>query len=281
MKKYFVVFGLFLLFCSNAFTQAPTSKTVAMGETKISYYDIGNAKSKKALVLIHCWTCNVEFWRDTYNAFPDYRVLAMDLPGHGKSDKPRTDYSMEYFANAVDAVMMDAGVKKAVLAGHSMGTPIIRRYYELYPKKTLGLVIVDGSFIQYGPREEVDKFFAPLFTDYKNGAPKFVDGMLPKNAELAAFIRPIMLSTPDYVGQSAMHLMNDDAYAEHGVMNVPALAIMAPSPYWPADLEAKYRVMMPKLEFQMWPGTSHFLHMERPKEFNGAVKGFIIRNRLL
>lgn len=280
MKKYFLFIGI-LLFCSNLLAQSPASKTVAMGETKISYYDIGNAKAKKALVLVHCWTCNVEFWRDTYNAFPGYRVIAMDLPGHGKSDKPRTDYTMEFFAKAVDAVMKDAGVKQAVFVGHSMGTPIIRRYYELYPKKTLGLVIVDGSLIPYGPREEVDKFFAPLFTDYKTGAPKFVDGMMPKNAELTAFIRPIMLGSPDYVGQSAMHLMNEDAYTEHGAMNVPALAIMAPSPYWPADLETKCRAIIPKLEFQMWPGTSHFLHMERPKEFNGAVKGFIIRNRLL
>src|SRR5690606_18420064 len=106
-------------------------------------------KAKKALVLVHCWTCNVEFWRDTYNAFPGYRVIAMDLPGHGKSDKPRTDYTMEYFAKAVDAVMKGAGVKQAVLVGHSMGSPIIRRYYELYPKKTIGLVIVDGSLIPY------------------------------------------------------------------------------------------------------------------------------------
>jgi pimeloyl-ACP methyl ester carboxylesterase len=33
-------------------------------------------------------------------AFPEYRVIALDLPGHGQSDKPKADYSMEYFAEA-------------------------------------------------------------------------------------------------------------------------------------------------------------------------------------
>lgn len=280
--RMMLVWLLVGLFASSAFAQqSPESKWVTVDGNKIRYYDIGDSKAKNALVLVHCWTCNVEFWKDTYLAFPAYRVIAMDLPGHGESDKPKIDYSQEFFAKAVDGVIKQAGVKKAVLAGHSMGTPIIRKYYELYPKKVLGMVVVDGSLIPYANRSELEKFFEPFYRDYKNEAPKFVEGMLPKDAKLAAFIRSSMLATPEHVGTSAMRLMTDDSYAEHGKIEVPVLAIMAPSPYWPPDLEARYKALMPKLEFQMWPGTSHFLHMERPALFNGQVKGFIIRNELL
>ncbi|HEX6279970.1 MAG TPA: alpha/beta hydrolase [Pyrinomonadaceae bacterium] len=261
--------------------QAPEVRWASIDGQKIRYYDIGDTKAKNALVLVHCWTCNADFWKDTYNAFPDYRVVAMDLPGHGESDKPKIDYSMEFFARSVDAVMKHAGVKKAVLAGHSMGSPVIRRYYELYPSKTLGLVIVDGSMIPYANREELEKFFEPFYKDYKSEAPKFIEDMLPKDAALASYIKSSMLATPEHVATSAMRLMTDDSYAEHGKIGVPALAVMAPSPYWPPDLEAKYRAIMPRLEYQMWPGTSHFLQMERPAWFNGQVKGFIIRNGLL
>ena len=276
-----IIFTLTAFGIIAAAQQVPEARWTSIDGHKIKYYDIGNTKAKNALVLVHCWTCNVEFWKDTYNAFPGYRVVAMDLPGHGESDKPKIDYSMEFFARSVDAVVKAAGVKKAVLAGHSMGTPVIRKYYELYPSKTLGIVVVDGSLIPYANRAELDKFFEPFYKDYKNEAPKFIEGMLPKDAALASYIKSSMLATPEHVATSAMRLMTDDAYAEHGNIDVPALAVMAPSPYWPPDLEARYKAMMPKLEYQMWHGTSHFLQMERPAWFNGQVKGWIMRNKLL
>jgi hypothetical protein len=141
---------------------------------------------------------------------------------------------------------------------------------------------VDGALVPFGPRDQVDKFFEPLFKDYKNGAAGFIDGMLePADAKVKPFIRESMLATPDFVAQSAMKLMLDDAYATHTTISVPLLAVMAPSPFWPPDLEARYKAIAPKLEFQAWSGVSHFLQMERPAMFNGQVKGFIIRNKLL
>ena len=282
MKKFALLFLLGLFVASAMGQAAPESKWAKYDGTRIRYYDIGNAKAKDAIVLVHCWTCNVEFWKDTYNAFPNYRVIAMDLPGHGASEKPKIDYSVDLFAKSVNAVMKKAGVKKAVLVGHSMGTPIIRRFYERYDDKTLGLVIVDGGLIPHPDRAELDRFFAPIYRDYKNEAPRFVEEMLPNRApKLATFIRASMLATPEHVATSAMRLMADDAYASHSRIDVPVLAVMAPSPYWPPNLEASYKVIAPKLEFQMWPDAGHFLHMERPAMFNSSVQAFIVRNKLI
>lgn len=279
-------FGFLLMIVAAVSAQAqnqkPADNWASFEGNKIRYYDVGNTKAKTALVLVHCWTCNVEFWKDTYSAFPNYRVIAMDLPGHGSSDKPKINYSMEYFANAVDAVIKKAGVKKAVLAGHSMGTPIIRRYYELYPEKTKALILVDGALLPFGPRDEVNKFFEPLFANYNAESAKFIDGMLETAyPDVKPFIRSAMLATPDYVGISAMKLMNHDAYATHGKIHVPLLAVMAPSEFWPKDLEQQYKEIAPKTEFHMWTGVSHFLHMERPTQFNGQVKMFVMKNGLL
>jgi pimeloyl-ACP methyl ester carboxylesterase len=284
--KSFALLIFAIALSSGVYAQGPkpAQKWATFDGNKVGYYDIGNARSQQALVLVHCWTCNAEFWKDSYNAFPNNRVIAIDLPGHGTSDKPKVDYSMEFFAKSVDAVLKKAGVKKAVLAGHSMGTPIIRRYYELYPEKTAGLIIVDGALLPFGPnRSEVEKFFEPLFTNYKTGAATFIDGMLPPTIQpdLRSFIRTSMLATPDHVGSSAMKLMLDDAYSTHGKINVPVLAVMAPTPFWPPDLKEKYQAVAPDLDFQMWPGVSHFLMMEKPKEFNDAVRSFIAKKKLL
>jgi pimeloyl-ACP methyl ester carboxylesterase len=150
MRKL-VFLGLVLMAGMSAFAEQPKSHWAKFGEDKIRYYDVGD-RSKDALVFVHCWTCNADFWKDSISAFPKYRVIAMDLVGHGQSDKPKAEYSMEYFARSVAAVLEKAGVRRAVLVGHSMGTPVIRQFYRLYPEKTIALVVVDGALRPFGPR---------------------------------------------------------------------------------------------------------------------------------
>ena len=97
-------------------------------------------------------------------SFPDFakrnRVIALDLPGHGQSDKPQIAYTMDLFANAIDAVMRDAKVERAVVAGHSMGTPVARQFYRKYPQKTLAIIIVDGGLRPFGTKEMREQFLA-------------------------------------------------------------------------------------------------------------------------
>jgi pimeloyl-ACP methyl ester carboxylesterase len=282
MKRIAVLIALFSAFTFTSFAETTAEvKWATLDGAKIRYLDTGG-DAKKALVFVHCWACNSDFWRDNLGAFSQYRVIALDLPGHGQSEKPKIEYTIEHFAKAVDTVMRDAGVKKAVLVGHSMGTPITRRFYELYPKKTLGIVTVDGALIPMGPRDEIDKFFQPMLANYRSSVATFLDGMLqPTWASVKPFIRKSMLATEDHVGASAMKNMIDDSFAQHGKIDVPVLAVMAPSPYWPKDIEAQYRGVAPDIDFQMWTGVSHFLQLERPREFNGQVKSFIIRKELL
>jgi pimeloyl-ACP methyl ester carboxylesterase len=77
--------------------------------------------------------------------FGSLHLIAVDLVGHGKSDKPHVRYTMEVFARSIDSVLTDAKIKRAVLVGHSMGTPVVRQFLRLFPEKTAGLVIVDGA----------------------------------------------------------------------------------------------------------------------------------------
>src|ERR1700730_13647798 len=79
------------------------SRFTKLDGARIHYVNYG--KGSEALVLIHGWTCNLDNWRDQ---MPDFakrnRVIAIDLPGHGQSDKPQLTYSMDVFARAVQAV---------------------------------------------------------------------------------------------------------------------------------------------------------------------------------
>jgi pimeloyl-ACP methyl ester carboxylesterase len=90
-------------------------------DVKIHYANRG--KGDEALVFVHGWACNADFWRPQMNDFGSLHLIAVDMVGHGQSDKPHVPYTMEYFARSIDAVLTDAKVKRAVLVGHSMGTP--------------------------------------------------------------------------------------------------------------------------------------------------------------
>src|SRR5437763_1691461 len=122
---------------ADVLDQAP-SKFAKVGDLRVHYKSLGEGKT--AVVLVHGWCCDHTVWREQAALLNGkVRVLAMDLPGYGQSDKPKTDYTMDLFARGVEAVMRDAGVEQAVLAGHSMGTPVVRQFYRLYPAKTKAL----------------------------------------------------------------------------------------------------------------------------------------------
>jgi pimeloyl-ACP methyl ester carboxylesterase len=261
----------------------PESRFASLDGARIRYQSYG--KGREALVLIHGWTCNLDYWRDS---IPDLskrsRVIAIDLPGHGQSDKPQVAYTMNLFARAVDAVLQDAGVKRAVLVGHSMGTPVARQFYRKYPQKTLAIVIVDGSLRPFGDKKIMDGLMASLRgPNYKEGGAQMLAGMAGPNLapEIKERIQASFLNTPQYVIVSAMEGMVDESIWGPDKINVPVLAILAKSPFWPADTEQFDRSIAPKLDYQVWEGVGHFLMMERPKEFSQAVNAFLDKNALL
>ena len=264
--------------------QSPAeSRYASLDGARIHYESYG--KGRAALVLIHGWSCSIDYWRDL---IPDLskrsRVIAIDLPGHGLSDKPQVAYTMDLFARAVDAVMRDAGVKRGVLVGHSMGTPVARQFYRKYPQETLAIVIVDGALRPYGDKKLMDGFIAPLRNaNYKEVGAGMLAGMSGPSLspELRERIQASFLKTPQYVLVSAMEGMADESIWGQDKINVPVLAIMTKSPFWPADTEQFYRSIAPRLDFQRWDGVGHFLMMEKPKEFDAAVIAFLDKNALL
>ena len=286
---------LLVLTLAVSFVSAPAAKAQKSAATegkshyakldgnRIHYQSYG--KGREALVLIHGWTCNLNYWRDQVPDFANRnRVIAIDLPGHGQSDKPQVAYSVELFARAVDAVMRDAHVERAVLVGHSMGTPIARQFCRKYPQKTLAIVIVDGALRPFGDKKLMDGFIAGFRgPNYKEAGKQMFAGMAGPNlsAELKERIQASFLNTPQHVIVSAMEGMADDSIWGQDKVNVPVLAILAKSPFWPADTEQFYRSVAPSLDFQWWDGVGHFLMMEKSKQFNDAVIAFLDKNSLL
>jgi pimeloyl-ACP methyl ester carboxylesterase len=266
---------------TNLALNEAASRFARLDGLRVHYKSYG--KGREALVFVHGWTCNMSFWDGQVPAFESRtRVVVIDLPGHGESDKPHIDYTMDLFARSIDAVLRDAGVERAVLVGHSMGTPVIRQFYRKYPGKTLALVIVDGPLRPFVDAATMAKFIEPLRgPNYSEAAGRFLDGMLAPVSpfSLRQEIKLAMLSVPQHVAVSAMDGIVSSFTGTQDKINVPALAVMTKN--WPPDNEQVYRSIAPKLDYQSWGGVSHFLMMEKPREFNEALAAFLTKNRLL
>ena len=286
LKQMRLVFFATLLLLVAApvavFAKDGESKFATLNGAKIHYQSYG--QGSEAFVLVHGWSSNLTAW--SYQ-IPDLakraRVVALDLPGHGQSDKPQLVYTMDHFAAAVDAVMKDAKVERAVLLGHSMGTPVVRQFYRKYPKKTLAIVIVDGALRPFGDKAMRDQFTSAIKSPtYKEfAAPMFAQMAGLLSTEDLDRVQASFANTPQYVLVSAMESMYDDALYANDKINVPVLAILAKGPFWPADTEQFLKGLAPDLEFVMWEGVDHFLHLEKKKEFNDAVVAFVDKKKLL
>jgi len=145
-------------------------------------------------------------------------------------------------------------------------------------------IVVDGPLRPFGDKKMMDGFIAPLRgPNYKEQAAQFIDSMMGPEvlATLREQIKTSMLVTPQHVAVSAMEGMAEESIWKQDKIGVPVLAILAKSPFWPADNEQFFRSIASNLDYQMWDGVTHFLMMVKPKEFNDAVAAFVQKNGLL
>lgn len=268
----------------QAETANPLDKTPSsfakMGDVRIHYKNIGSGDT--ALVFVHGWTADMTSWRYQVPAFAGkMHIVLIDLPGHGQSDKPKTDYTMDFFAKSVDAVLTDAGVENAILVGHSMGTPVIRQYYRLYPKKTRGLVAVDGTLRRFPHMDKlVDRFTGP---DFKQNYDKFIGAMLTERTPPAVRkgLKERLPTAPQFVAVSAMRGMFDPSVWKEDPINAPLLVVMAKSPAWATEYEAFVRKLAPQVDYRTMEGVGHFLMMEKPDAFNDILAEFLRKQGVL
>jgi len=262
-----------------AIVLAPVSAASVDG---LKLHSTSAGKGSSALIFVHGWTCDDTSWSAQVPEFAKkYRVLTLDLPGHGKSDVPARDkFSIGLFARAVEAVRAEAGVDRVVLVGHSMGAPVIREYARLYPQRVAGLVAVDGPLDLRGfgePAAGRGAFTPPPMTgpDGLKQREQMIRGMFtPQTPKpLQDQIMAMMIHAPEATAAGAMAAMFDPTIDRAAVITAPALAVYAGTSMIP-DL-ATVRQVIPRFEATQVAGTGHFVMMEKPAEFNALLSGFL------
>lgn len=287
--KAAVLFALVLLLigltgCSN---EKPAFESGYADYRDMLVYYEAYGGNEPALVFVHCWAGNRKFWREQQKAFSGkYRVVLLDLPGHGQSGKPEIRYDLDLFAGAVQAVMDTVDVEKAVLIGHSMGFAVSRQLALNSPERVIGLVSADGvaDRVPEDPAarqewEDTWNFFIAGFEseEYLEFNRNFLEEMFVESTsdEARSFVVEEIEKTPQHVMAGAMRELAAPKNWTTEQVTVPVLAIYVQNQWLPPDNEEFMRSLYPDLRYELWQDTGHFLQIERPEKFNNSLAAFL------
>ncbi|MDL2143910.1 alpha/beta hydrolase [Flavobacterium tructae] len=130
-------------------------KTLLYKNTKISYSDSGTGNP---IVFLHGFLENKKMWKDYVDFFSEkYRVITIDLLGHGESDSLGYVHTMEDNANAVQEVLNHLKIEKTIIVGHSMGGYVGLAFAELFPKNIQKLVLLNSTSKEDSPERKLNR----------------------------------------------------------------------------------------------------------------------------
>ncbi len=245
---------------------------------KIVYSAAG--KGEPALVFIHGGLANRTFWDGQLKAFSDrYRVIALDLPGHGDSGSNRTKWGIPEFGADVAAVCEAENLKKVILIGNSLGGPVAIEAALLLTGKAVGVIGVDTfQDLDYFYTTEQARQRAEAFRkDYKGSVKEMVKALFHKDADpeiIADAERRMAKTPPEAAYQMFMGMANYNPADSARKLTVPLRAVNGD--LYPTNFAAVRKI---KRDFDavIMPHTGHYPMLEFPEEFNRNLIEIVTR----
>jgi pimeloyl-ACP methyl ester carboxylesterase len=234
-----------------------------------------------ALVFIHGWSCDSNYWREQIPAFRQkYTLVTVDLAGHGGTDGNRSDWTMARFGQDVATALSAVPNQQIILVGHSMGGNVAIEAARLLKGRVIGIIGVD-TFKSIGAplpsKAQADAIIKPFEADYIGNTRAMVSKFFftatadPQLREKIAY--DMSLSPPRIAIPALRAILEYDFTEPLKEVSVPIVAINS-------DLgepvnEVRIRKILPKFRQVTLAGDGHFLMMEDPARFNPALEAEI------
>jgi pimeloyl-ACP methyl ester carboxylesterase len=231
-----------------------------------------------ALVLIHGGLANRSFWAPQLAALSGtYRVVALDLGGHGESGRNRTAWTLPAWAGDVSAVVAALDLHRVVLVGNSLGGAVALEAAALLRGRVIGVIGVDTLHLatQKIPADSSRARADAFRNDFAGSCHAMVEQLFHPGAypELRAWAEREMKATAPEVAVGMMEGFGgyDLAAAFRGA-GVPIRAINGD--LWPTAVEAN-RAVTSDFDAVIMKDAGHYPMLERPDEFNGLLAAVV------
>lgn len=270
--------GLLLL---NSCTATKEKPVVKNGDVEIAYQVSGSADT--AVVLVHGWCINKEYWKETQEKLSQrYKVVALDLGGHGQSGKNRTQWTIEEYAKDVIAVIETLQLQKVILVGHSMSGDVVLETATMIPDKVVGLVGIDNFkeiLEHFTPEQEkqIADFMKALRTNFVTKATEYGRATLfPLNysdtVSVNRVLRDIARSDSIVATESLEKLMRYSLTEPKKLATIKVPLNLLVSDYTPTNDSTLKRYVKSGYSVETIKGTGHYPMIEKPEEFTQLLQ---------
>jgi pimeloyl-ACP methyl ester carboxylesterase len=224
-----------------------------------------------AIVLVHGWSCDRTYWSEQTSVLAKkYKVVNIDLAGHGGSGTGRKVYTMESFGEDVAAVVNKLQLQKVILAGHSMGGDVIAEAARILQGRVSGLIMVD-AYKKIGngrSPEEVNAIVSRVREHFRDSTKVLVRSMFipTSNPALVERVADDMSSAKAAIAISAMeHALSYSRQMPQTLLDLKLPVIAINPDNSPTDVASMKKH---GVEVVIIKGVGHFPMMEDPANFN-------------
>ncbi|MDZ7681243.1 MAG: alpha/beta fold hydrolase [Fodinibius sp.] len=265
---------------------------------ELAYIDEGKGEP---LILVHGLGSYIPAWKKNIATLSDrYRVIALDLPGFGKSYKTVDQYSIPFFAETVAGLQESLGIERATWVGHSMGGQISLQAALLYPEKIGKLVLISpAGFEQFSKQEGamMTKFVTPASVKAtpdsmvrKTFQTTFYD--FPEEAAFMAEDRVAIRAADDFdryaraYASSVQAMLEGPVYDQLSGIDQPTLIIfgkqdaLIPNKQLHPQMTTRQvaeqgQQQLPNSQLKMINKAGHFVQFEQSSQVNKVILNFL------
>ena len=269
--KQYLILAVMLIF--------PMVTNIAAGKVKsadgvdIAYSVYG--KGETALIFVHGWGWDQSLWKEQVTKFSSqYKVVTLDLAGHGDSGKKRKSFTIKAFANDVVSVINKLKLNKVILVGHSMAGIISLEVYRQIKEKVVGIIGVDTyQLFQKGENPKSAEDYLTTFKEnYLASVREYVGTLFLEGADtvMVKSLVKKMSKLPSDIGMDIFR----NIYQYNSIAAVAELQprIISINGQKFKVKEAENMKILPSFTSKLIPGTGHFPMIEKPKEFNEKLE---------
>lgn len=257
-----------------------------IGKSSIFYIDQGTNNSLP-IIFIHGFPFSHEMWKDQIQLTgKDYRAIAYDVRGHGKTDSGDGQYSIDSHVDDLLGLMQHLKIERAVVAGLSMGGYIALRAIELDPDKFIGLVLCDTKS-EADNNEAKTKRFQTIKEIKTNGTDVFAhayvknvftNATLQNKPQVVDMIRRTIKSTRtiDICANFLALAARTDTTESLSKIKIPTLILVGEKDAVTTPANAKS--MQEKIKgskLTVIPDAAHMSNLENPPVFNEELLQFL------
>jgi pimeloyl-ACP methyl ester carboxylesterase len=273
----------------NAFDASKKKVALPNGES-LAYIDRGE-RSGPAVVLIHGYTDSARDWAPMLPYLSKrYRLILVDIRGHGQSSKPECCYTRFDFAYDIKLLLDALGVQKADIIGHSLGSIIAQTFAEYWPERTAHVVLISstGGSPPDGPKKppqfdfaaEIRKLKEPIEADspfmiawWDSPTPVDPDFIRRQRKDAAGIPLGVWLAVLD---QGLPPNLYQDLQGSLPRLKAPTLLIWGgKDPIMEEDARRSLRNALPAAQVKIFDGLGHNPFWEDPRGVAAAVNGFL------